>query len=53
MRYEPRRPPAPAPASPHALVPDRHAWVDMGFTLALSAVALTAFGSSFTGSAYW
>ena len=24
----------------------------MGFTLALAAVALTAFGSSFTGSAY-
>lgn len=37
---------------PHALLPDRHAWIDMGFTLALAAVALTAFGSSFTGSAY-
>ena len=37
---------------PHALLPDRHSWVDMGFTLALAAVALTAFGSSFTGSAY-
>jgi hypothetical protein len=37
---------------PHTLLPDRHAWVDMGFTLALAAVALTAFGSSFTGSAY-
>ncbi|CAM3626267.1 transglutaminase-like domain-containing protein [Nocardioides zeicaulis] len=37
---------------PHALLPDRHAWTDIGFTLALSVVALTAFGSSFTGSAY-
>lgn len=35
-----------------ALVPDRHSWVDMGFALALAAVALSAFGSSFTGSAY-
>lgn len=37
---------------PHALVPDRHSWIDIGFTLALAAVALSAFGSSFTGSAY-
>ena len=36
----------------HALLPDRDSWVDIAFTLALSAVALTAFGSSFTGSAY-
>ncbi|WP_416955981.1 transglutaminase-like domain-containing protein [Nocardioides sp. T5] len=35
-----------------ALVPDRDSWVDMGFALALAAVALSAFGSSFTGSAY-
>ncbi len=35
-----------------ALVPDRHSWVDMGFALALAAVALSSFGSSFTGSAY-
>lgn len=37
---------------PHALLPDLPAWVDLGFALALSTVALTAFGSSFTGSAY-
>ncbi len=37
---------------PHALVPDARAWTDIGFTLVLSAVALTALGSSFTGSAY-
>lgn len=37
---------------PHALLPDRHSWIDIGFTLALAVVALTALGSSFTGSAY-
>jgi hypothetical protein len=39
-------------ARPHALVPDRHSWVDIAFTLALAGVALSAFGTSFTGSAY-
>jgi len=37
---------------PHALVPDLHGWVDIAFTLALAAVALLAFGTSFTGSTY-
>ena len=37
---------------PHALVPDRHSWIDIAFTLALVGVALTAFGTSFTGSSY-
>lgn len=37
---------------PHALVPDRHSWVDIAFTLALAGVALSAFGTSFTGSAH-
>lgn len=37
---------------PHALVPDRHSWTDIAFTVALAAIALTAFGTSFTGSAY-
>jgi len=37
---------------PHALVPDRHSWVDIAFTLALAGVALSAFGSSFTGSTH-
>ncbi|WP_210650209.1 transglutaminase-like domain-containing protein [Nocardioides sp. SYSU D00065] len=37
---------------PHALLPDRHAWLDIAFTVVLSAVALSAFGASFTGSAY-
>lgn len=37
---------------PHALVPDRHSWVDIVFTLALAGVALSAFGTSFTGSAH-
>ena len=54
--HETRRTQRPAGARtrvrPHALLPDRHSWVDLGFTLALAAVALTAFGSSFTGSAY-
>ncbi|HSU02055.1 MAG TPA: hypothetical protein VLK03_05855, partial [Nocardioides sp.] len=36
----------------HPLLPDRHSWVDIVFTLALTGVALTAFGSSFTGSSY-
>ena len=37
---------------PHALLPDRHSWIDMVFTLVLAGLALSAFGSSFTGSAY-
>jgi hypothetical protein len=37
---------------PHALLPDRHSWIDIGFTLVLSAVALSALGSSFTGVTY-
>ncbi|MBC2934850.1 transglutaminase-like domain-containing protein [Nocardioides sp. zg-1228] len=37
---------------PHALVPDLHSWVDIAFTLALAAVALLAFGTSFTGATY-
>ena len=36
----------------HALLPDRHAWVDIGFTLVLGVVALSALGTSFTGSSY-
>jgi hypothetical protein len=36
----------------HPLLPDRHSWVDIAFTLALAGVALSAFGSSFTGSSY-
>jgi hypothetical protein len=36
----------------HPLLPDRHSWVDVAFTLALAGVALSAFGSSFTGSSY-
>lgn len=36
----------------HRLLPDRHSWIDIGFTLALAAVALSAFGASFTGSSY-
>ena len=36
----------------HALLPDRHSWIDIGFTLVLAAVALSAFGSSFTGTTY-
>jgi hypothetical protein len=36
----------------HPLLPDRHAWVDIVLTLALVGVALSAFGSSFTGSTY-
>ena len=36
----------------HRLVPDRHAWTDISFTLLLTAIALSAFGSSFTGWAY-
>jgi hypothetical protein len=34
---------------PHALLPDRHSWADLGLTLALAGVALTAFGTSFSG----
>lgn len=37
---------------PHALVPDRHSWIDIAFTIALAGVALSAFGTSFTGSTY-
>lgn len=37
---------------PHALVPDRHSWVDIAFTLVLVGVALSAFGTSFTGWGY-
>ncbi len=36
----------------HPLLPDRHSWVDIASTLALAGVALSAFGSSFTGSSY-
>lgn len=36
----------------HPLLPDRHSWVDVVLTLALTGVALTAFGSSFTGTSY-
>ena len=36
----------------HALLPDRHSWIDIGFTLVLAAVALSALGSSFTGTTY-
>ncbi|PKH43611.1 Transglutaminase-like superfamily protein [Nocardioides alpinus] len=36
----------------HALLPDRHSWIDIGFTLALAGIALSAFGTSFTGSTY-
>ncbi|RYB93322.1 transglutaminase domain-containing protein [Nocardioides oleivorans] len=36
----------------HPLLPDRHSWIDIAFTLALVGIALSAFGSSFTGSAY-
>ncbi len=36
----------------HALLPDRHSWIDMGFTLVLAGLVLSAFGTSFTGSDY-
>ncbi len=36
----------------HPLLPDRHSWIDIGFTLALAGLALSAFGTSFTGSSY-
>ena len=36
----------------HRLLPDRHSWIDIGFALALAGVALSAFGTSFTGSSY-
>jgi len=36
----------------HRLLPDPQAWTDIGFTLLLTAIALSAFGSSFTGSTY-
>ncbi|MDZ5662967.1 transglutaminase-like domain-containing protein [Nocardioides sp. S-58] len=38
---------------PHALLPDRHTWTDIGFTLVLAAVVLSSFGTSFTGSTYF
>ncbi len=37
---------------PHALLPDRHSWIDIAFTLVLTGVALSAFGTSFTGTTY-
>ena len=37
---------------PHALLPDRHSWIDIAFTLVLAGVALSAFGTSFTGTSY-
>ncbi|MCK9825398.1 transglutaminase-like domain-containing protein [Nocardioides cavernae] len=61
MRLGPRRPASSAPGHAtgtrtrvraHPLLPDRHSWVDIVFTLALAGVALSAFGSSFTGSSY-
>ena len=36
----------------HALLPDRHSWVDIAFTLALAGLVLSAFGTSFTGTTY-
>ena len=36
----------------HALLPDRHSWIDIGFTLVLAAITLSAFGTSFTGWSY-
>ena len=36
----------------HALLPDRHSWVDIAFTIALAGIALSAFGTSFTGSSH-
>lgn len=36
----------------HALLPDRHSVLDIGFTLVLTALALSAFGTSFTGWTY-
>ncbi len=36
----------------HALLPDRHSWIDIAFTLVLTGVALSAFGTSFTGTTY-
>lgn len=38
---------------PHALVPDRDSWIDIALTLVLSAIALSAFGTSFTGNAFF
>jgi hypothetical protein len=59
MRFAPRRSASPSSETgsrtrvrSHALLPDRHSWVDIAFTLALAGVALSAFGTSFTGSAY-
>lgn len=34
---------------PHRLVPDRHAWVDLGFVVALGSIVLSGLASSFTG----
>ena len=36
----------------HALLPDRHSWIDIGATLVLASIVLSALGSSFTGSGY-
>jgi hypothetical protein len=36
----------------HHLLPDRHSWIDIGFTVVLAAIALSALGTSYTGSAY-
>ena len=36
----------------HHLLPDRHSWIDIGFTVVLAAIALSALGTSFTGSTY-
>ncbi len=58
MRLAPRRQATPAATGTrtrvrsHALLPDRHAWIDIAFTLVLAGIALSAFGTSFTGSAY-
>ena len=61
MRLGPRRPASSAPGHAtgtrtrvraHPLLPDRHSWVDIAFTFALAGVALSAFGSSFTGTSY-
>ena len=36
----------------HPLLPDRHSWIDIAFTVVLAGIALSALGSSFTGTAY-
>lgn len=57
MRLTPRRPQDHATGTrtrvrAHHLLPDRHSWIDLGFTVVLSAIALSALGTSFTGSGY-